>query len=192
MVRMVNSEPFRLPGLLRYLGPVRVDEFIGRLGDHTFVPRPFIYGNKISLKLLPNFEFGYGRTVTIGGQGGDPLTPGNFIASFFGRTSTHNRRPFRTGRQSCPDRLELSMSPRSTTIWFSYGDWYSDDDPIPFQAPPRSAFRPGVYITHFPGIPKLDLHIETREYPGGEDRYGRSHKREPELLQFALSRRLYK
>jgi Capsule assembly protein Wzi/PAP2 superfamily len=160
MVRMVNSEPFRLPGFLKYLGPVRLDQFIGRLGDHTFVPRPFIYGNKISLKLLPSFEFGFGRTVTIGGQGGDPLTAANFIASFFGRTSTH------TVGHSVPGDSHVQVDwtfnvPKVHNYLVFYGDWYSDDDPIPFQAPPRSAFRPGVYITHFPGIPKLDLHIET-------------------------------
>src|SRR5258706_3287475 len=31
MVRLVNSEPFHLPSVLQYLGPIRVDQFFGRL-----------------------------------------------------------------------------------------------------------------------------------------------------------------
>jgi hypothetical protein len=160
MVRLVNSEPIRLPGIFKYLGPVRLDQFIGRLGGHTFIPRPFIYGNKISLKLLPNFEFGFGRTVTLGGHGGDPFTADNFFLSFFGRTSSH------TAGGSVPGDSHVNVDwtfnvPKVHNYLVFYGDWYSDDDPIPFQAPPRSAFRPGIYITHFPGIPKLDFHVET-------------------------------
>jgi membrane-associated phospholipid phosphatase len=159
MVRLVNPEPFVLPGFLKYLGPVIFDQFIGRLEGNITVLHPFIYGSKISLKPFPGFEFSYGRTVTIGGQGGDPLTPENFLLSFFGRTSS-------TLGGSVPGDSHVNVDwtfnvPKVGNYLVFYGDWYSDDDPIPFQAPPRSAFRPGLYVTHFPGLPKLDLHVET-------------------------------
>jgi hypothetical protein len=159
MVRLVNSEPSRLPGFLKYLGPLSVDQFVGRLAAGTFIPHPFIYGTKISLKPIPNFEFGFGRTTTIGGRGGNPLTPGNFVDSFFGRTSNS------TAGQSVPgdNHVEVDWTfnvPKIRNYLVLYGDWYSDDDPIPFQAPTRSAYRPGFFITHFPGVPKLDFHLE--------------------------------
>lgn len=159
MVRLVKSEPERLPGPLQFLGPLSIDQFIGRLAGGTFVPRPYIYGTKISLKPLPSFEFGFGRTVTIGGHGGDPLTPGNFIDSYFGRLSNG------TAGHSVPGDNHVDVDwtfnvPKLRNYLILYGDWYSDDDPIPFQAPVRSAYRPGFYITHFPGVPKLDLHFE--------------------------------
>ena len=159
MVRLVNSEPTELPGFLKYLGPVTLDQFIGRLGGSTFVSRPFIYGSKISVKPFPNFEFGYGRTVTIGGKGGNPLTPANFLDSFFGRQSSS------TAGDSVPGDSHVQVDwtfnvPKVRNYLVLYGDWYSDDDPIPFQAPRRSAYRPGLYITHFPHIPKLDFHFE--------------------------------
>jgi hypothetical protein len=159
MVRMVNSEPSRLPGFLKYLGPLSVDQFIGRLEGGTFIPHPYIYGTKISLKPIPNFEFGYGRTTTIGGKGGDPLTPGNFVDSFFGRLSNG------TAGHSVPGDSHVAVDwtfnvPKVGNYLVLYGDWYSDDDPIPFQAPARSAYHPGFYITHFPGIPKLDFRVE--------------------------------
>jgi len=159
MVRLVNSEPTRLPGFLKYLGPVRVDQFIGRLGGDTFVRRPFIYGNKINFKPLPNLEFGYGRTVTIGGVGGDPLTPGNFFYSFFGLHSNS------TAGGSVPGDTHANFDwtfnvPKVRNYIVFYGDWYTDDDAIGITSSTRSAYRPGICITHFPGVSKLDLHME--------------------------------
>ena len=75
MVRLVNPEPFHLPSILRIFGPVRVDQFFGRLEGHPYVPRPFEYGQKLSFKPVPFLELGFARTVEIGGQGsGNPLT----------------------------------------------------------------------------------------------------------------------
>ncbi len=159
MVRVVNSEPSRLPGFLKYLGPMSFDQFIGQLQGGTFNPGRYEFGNKISLKPFPCFEFGYARTVTIGGKGGDPLTPGNFLDSFFGRTSSS------TAGGSVPGDSHVQINwtfnvPKVRNYLVLYGDWYSDDDPIPIEAPRRSAWHPGLYIPHFPHIPKLDLHLE--------------------------------
>jgi hypothetical protein len=41
-----------------------------------------------------------------------------------------------------------------------YGEVYADDDLIPWQNPPKNPYRPGIYITRIPGIPKLDFHME--------------------------------
>lgn len=164
MVRLVNSEPFRLPGILKYVGPVRVDQFIGRLEGHTVIPRPFIYGNKINFQPLPNLELGFGRTVTIGGKGGDPFTPSNFLHSFFGQVK---------GNAGVPGDSHTSFDwtfyvPKVRNYLVFYGDTYADDDFVPFFNPPKNPFRPGLYITRIPGIPKLDLHIEatSTESPG--------------------------
>jgi len=46
--------------------------------------------------------------------------------------------------------------------WLSlYSDSYSDDDPSPLASPRRSAMNPGLYLSHFPGISRLDLRIES-------------------------------
>src|SRR6202030_2057088 len=70
MVRLVNPEPFRLPGFLRHFGPVRVDQFFGRLEGHPYVARPFVYGQKFNIKPYPFLELGFGRRTMIGGTGG--------------------------------------------------------------------------------------------------------------------------
>ena len=84
MIRLVNPEPFLLPGFLRHLGPVRVDQFFGRLEGHPYVPQPFVFGQKINVKLFRFLELGFGRRSMLGGTGGDPFTTGNFLRSFVG------------------------------------------------------------------------------------------------------------
>src|SRR5258707_4805189 len=74
MVRLVNPEPFRLPSFLSHLGPVRVDQFFGRLVGHSYIPRPFGYWQKVNVKLFPFLELGFARRTLIGGKGADPLT----------------------------------------------------------------------------------------------------------------------
>ena len=157
MIRLVNPEPFELPGVLGFLGPVRMDQFIGRLGGHDFIPRPFIYGNKISFKPWSCLEIGLGRTVTIGGVGGNPLTPANFFYSFFGYN------PTTTG--STPGDGHSGMDwtfyvPGVHNYIVFYGEVYADDKLIAWEVPAKNPYRPGIYLTRFPGISKLDFHME--------------------------------
>jgi Capsule assembly protein Wzi/PAP2 superfamily len=157
MIRLVNPEPLELPGFFRFLGPVRMDQFIGRLGGHDFIPRPFIYGNKISFKPWSCLEIGLGRTVTIGGTGGNPLTPANFLYSFFGYA------PAALG--STPGDGHSGMDwtfyvPKVRNYIVFYGEVYSDDKLIAWEKPAKNPYRPGIYLTRFPGISKLDFHME--------------------------------
>lgn len=164
MARLLQSN-VHLPSFLKFLGPARIDNVFGRLGGHSFVPHPYIYGNKINFKPLPNLELGFGRTVTIGGKGGNPLTTKNFLLSFFGRTSQE--------LNSVPGDNHSSFDwtfyvPKVRNYLVFYGDLYADDDPVPFVNQPKNPYRPGIYVTRFPRLPKLDLHFEAAdtESPG--------------------------
>lgn len=157
MVRLVNPEPFLLPGILRHLGPMRVDQFFGRLEGHPYVPNPFVYGQKINLKPFSFLELGFGRRGIIGGIGGNPLTTGNFVRGFFGIVSPQ--------LGSVPGDTESEMDwtfyvPKVRNYIVLYGDAYAEDDILPIENPARNPWHPGIYITRFPGIPKLDLHVE--------------------------------
>jgi membrane-associated phospholipid phosphatase len=159
MVRIVKSD-LRLP----ILGPMRLDQFFGALRGHSFVPHPYIYGQKINFKPLACLELGFGRTITIGGRGGDPLTLANFADSFFGRVNKTN---------SVPGDTHTSLDwifhvPKTHNFLVFYGELYADDDPIPLQNPAKNPFRPGIFLTRFPGMPRLDLHVEaaSTESPG--------------------------
>ncbi len=164
MVRLVNPEPIHLPSFLRFFGPVRIDQFFGRLEGHPYVPRPFEYGQKISMKPLSFLELGFARTVTIGGPGsGNPLTSRFLLGSFFG---------IQYGG-SVPGDAHTEMDWTLYVPWVRnyivlYGDAYADDDLLPIKNPPKNPWRPGIYITRFPKLSKLDLHVESvsTEQPG--------------------------
>lgn len=155
MLRLTQSD-LRLPSFLRVLGPVRIDSFLGRLEGHSYIPQPYIYGNKISFKPLPNLELGFGRSVTIGGKGGTPLTTKNFLLSFLGQTNSNNDVP--GDSHSSFDWTFYVPKVRNYLVF--YGDLYADDDFVPFQNPPKNPFRPGIYLTRFPLLPRLDFHME--------------------------------
>jgi hypothetical protein len=157
MVRLVNPEPFRLPSFLEHLGPIRVDQFFGRLEGHPYVPRPFVYGQKINVKPFPFLELGFGRRSMIGGTGGNPLNATNLFHSLLGLT--------RSSINSVPGDNESEMDwvfyvPKVHNYIVLYGDAYAEDDILPVENPARNPWHPGIYLTRFPGIPKLDLHVQ--------------------------------
>lgn len=177
MVRVVNPEPFTLPGFLRHLGPVRIDNFFAREGAYppvvqpfvygqTYVSRPFVYGQKINVKLFPFLEFAFGRITQIGGEGGNPLTLRDFARSYLGLTDP------RLGKVPGSTESEVDWTfyvPKVRNYLVLYGDAYATDDWVPLQNPARNPWHPGLYITRIPGIPKLDFHIEgvSTEQQGG-------------------------
>jgi membrane-associated phospholipid phosphatase len=167
MARLVNPEPFELPSFLHFLGPMKFDQFFGRLEGHYYIRRPFLLGQKFSFKPLPSLEFGFGRTLEIGGQGpgATPLTAEQLAYGVFGRVYP--------GTNSVPGHSQSEFDwtfyvPRVGNYLVFYGDMYAADDPVPWFNPPKNPFRPGIYIPHFPKASKLDLHIEAAdtESPG--------------------------
>ena len=157
MVEIVNPEPLHLPLLLKFLGPTRIDQFLGRLAGRTDHANPWVFGQKISFKPLSCLEIGYGRITTIGGKGGDPFTLHNFVLSFFGQASQK--------LHSVPGDNDNEMDwtfyvPKVRNYIVLYGEVYAEDDFIAWVNIKASAFRPGIYITHIPNVPNLDLHIE--------------------------------
>ena len=162
MVRLVNSEPFQLPGFLRHLGSFKIDQFFGRLEGHPYIPRPFVYGQKISVKPFSFLELGFGRRNIIGGTGSDsPLTGNNLIHSFLGLATGGTA----TTPGSVPGDADTEMDwtfyvPKVRNYIVLYGDAYAEDDILPVENPARNPWHPGIYITRIPGIPKLDFHIE--------------------------------
>jgi hypothetical protein len=159
MVEVNNAEPIRLPLFLKFLGPVRVDHIIGRLANRTDHANPWIYGHKISFKPLSCLEIGYGRLTTIGGRGGDPFTIGNFFLSLFGQTS--NRLPGHSVPGENNNEMDWTFYvPKVHNYIVLYGEVFAYDDFVAWVRPAAYPFRPGIYLTRIPGMPRLDLHIE--------------------------------
>src|SRR6185437_8149291 len=70
MFKMDSIAPFQFPLLSKFLGPARIEFFLGRLSGHQWInsppnlhgpypsDQPFIHGNKISFMPTQNLEFG--------------------------------------------------------------------------------------------------------------------------------------
>src|SRR6266849_1105892 len=97
MLRVNRVSPFKFPGILSWLGPWRVESFLGQLAGHDFVfqtntglvgqfnqplvRQPFLDGARFSFKPLPDLELGFSVTAVFAG-GPTPLTLHTFAKSY--------------------------------------------------------------------------------------------------------------
>ena len=154
-------EPLHVPGLSRVIGPIRYDFLVGPLKGHTVPKDPWVHAEKISFKPTRDLEFGFERTVIWGGEGHVPITLHTFLRSFFSLDSVHSGLKFspqdpgaRFGALDFSYRLPF---PRN---WLTlYTDMEAHDTVSPIFAG-HAAYRPGLYLSHFPGVPKLDMRVE--------------------------------
>ncbi len=161
-LRINRTLPLEIPLLSKLIGPIRYDNFFGRLAGNQFPPDPFIYGQKLSIHPTVNLEMGFSRDATFAGKGLEPLTFHTFFKSFTSLTSGTNKNfnPHDTpgARHANFDfRYKVPFLRNWLTL---YTDSFVHDDVSPLDAPRRAAVVPGIYLSRFPGIPKLDLHVE--------------------------------
>jgi len=174
MFRINRVSPFRLPSVLGWLGPIRVEWFLGQFDGHQFVfqtdtgivgqfgrpldRQPFLQGQKISLKPTPNFEFSVSSTTVFAGGPG-ALTLHTLLRSYSLGNTFYQGGPDDPGDR----RSGVDFSYRIPGIrqWLTfYGDAFTEDEFSPVAYPRKSAIRGGLYMPRIPGIPKLDLRLE--------------------------------
>jgi membrane-associated phospholipid phosphatase len=159
MFHMDRVPPFRLPWIGRFLGPMRTDSFFGQLQGNLLSPAPYFHGEKISFKPTPNLEFGFTRTVEVGGEG-RPFTLDRLFLTYFSVTS-YGVKPAAKDPGKRDGGFDFSYRVPFLRKWLTiYNDSISADDPSPLAAPRRAGFSPGFYLAQFPKIPKLDLRVE--------------------------------
>jgi hypothetical protein len=156
MFRIVNAEPLEPTGLLRFLGQVRIDQFIGQLSGHWYTQNPMVIGQKLTIKPVSFLELGFGRTYMLGGAPGAAVNIGNISRGLFALKGPDGSVP---GDNRSEFDWNLRVPGLHNYVVF-YGDSFADDDGLPLQNPPRNPWRPGIYITRFPGLAKLDLHFD--------------------------------
>lgn len=163
MLRINRVLPLRIPGISRLLGPLRYDNFFGKLSGHNFPADPYMYGNKISFQPTENFEFGFSRTAVFAGQGKTPLTFGTFGHSFISANDvpvSDKGTPRDPGARH--GSFDFSYRLPFLRHWVTlYSEAVAHDEPNPIAAPRRAAIVPGIYISHFPRLPNLDLRVES-------------------------------
>jgi hypothetical protein len=172
MFRINRVSPFKLPSILGWMGPIRVEWFLGQLTGHELVRddtaglvgqlgrsldrQPLLQGLKISFKPTSNFEFSVNETTVFVG-GPTPLDWHNFYKSytaFFAGGEGVDITDPRSG-------VDFSYRVPGLRKWLTfYGDAFTEDEYSPLGYPRKSAIEGGIYIPQIPGIPKLDLRLE--------------------------------
>jgi hypothetical protein len=162
--RINRVEPLYIPWFSWLFGPIRYNFFVGSLKGHTYYNSPWIHSEEIELHPCADFQFGFQRSVIWGGEGHVPVTLHTFLRSFFSFQDT----------ESNPVSKQTSADPgaRFSTFNFAwrlpffthsltlYTDSIVHDDVTPPSAPRRAAYRPGIYLSQFPHLHRLDLRVE--------------------------------
>ena len=174
-------EPLHIPLLSRITGPFRYEFLFGSLRGHTLMTNPayvanpspnvanvinpgdpWVHVEEVSFKPTPNFELGFERTALFGGEGHSPVTLHTFLKSFF---SVRNVSAAEKNGPGDPGArfgaFQGSYRLPFVRNWLTfYADSEVHDDVSPIDAPRRAAWRPGLYLSHVPGIPRLDFRVE--------------------------------
>ena len=175
-------EPLYIPFLSRLTGPFRYEFLVGELQGHTLMRNPlstssnlatqpnvispgnpWVHVEQVSLKPTANFELGFERTAIFGGEGHSPVTMHTFLKSFFSLTAPMDA-SIKYGRKDPGARFGAFNATYRLPFVRNWLTFYTDgevhDDISPIDAPRRASWRPGLYLAHVPGIPRLDLRVE--------------------------------
>ena len=156
--RINRVEPINIKYLSRWLGPVRYDFFYGSLKGHTDPNDDWAHSDMFSFQPTANFQFGFQRTVIFGGKGHEPVTIRTFLKGFFDTNDTNG------GEKGSRDDPGARFSafdfsyrlPFVRNYLTLYADSEVHDDLTPVSAPRRAAYRPGIYLSQFPGLKRLE------------------------------------
>ncbi len=156
--KISTVSPIRLPGILRYLGEIRGEMVIGKLGGQAYTWRPWFNAQKISFKLTDDLEMGFTRWSQFGGVG-NPIT-----ADLFWRNlTTTSSQAGKPGNYPGEVKGGFDFKYRIPGLrnWLTlYSDSYSDDDPSPLASPRRAGVSPGLYLSHVPGFARWEFRVE--------------------------------
>lgn len=174
MFRINRVSPFKLPSVLGWLGPMRLEFFLGQLSGQQFMqlngpvgsfvgtlhPQPMIHGERFTFKPTQNFEFGFSRTVIFAGEQ-VPFTLESFKNSMFSLSTSNGGAANPADPGDRRSGMDWSYRVPKFRNWLTfYGDAFTDDEISPIAYLDRSAIRGGLYLSRLPGISKLDLRVE--------------------------------
>lgn len=190
MFRVNRVTPFTLPSFLGFLGPMRVEAFIGQYSGYQFAltpsglaggygqslnPQPVDHGERISFKPTSNLEIGLSRTTDYGGPG-YPLTVHTFLRSVFSASNSNPGQANKPGaRRSGLDFSYRIPGMRNGTTFYAEG-LAEHDEISPLFGPDVASWLAGIYVPRLPRVPKLDFRVEggytDPPYSGGDVAHG--------------------
>jgi hypothetical protein len=161
-LRINRVTPLRIPILSELTGPFRYEFLFGSLKGHRSPNAPWIHAQKFSFKPTRNLEFGFSRVVVFAGKDEVPLTFGTFWHSFISFSNVPLAE--KVGRMDPGSRhssFDFTWRLPWVRNWLTlYSDSIVHDDASPISAPRHAAVNPGLYLSHVPKLPHVDLRAE--------------------------------
>lgn len=177
-LRYTTTRPHPIP-LFHWLGTYRFDLVAGKLSGHHYPARPLFDGGKLDLNIGKNIELSITRWSLLCGVG-HPCNLHAFVRNLESTRSTGINGGGGSGGYGDPtdpgDRksgFDFRVRPpgRLGKIVTIYADSYADDELMPLMDPNRSAYSTGIYLARLPGLPQMDLRVEsdsTNPYEGDQ------------------------
>ena len=151
MVRLVNPEPFALPGFLA-ASRSGANRSVLWASRRASIRSPAVrLRTKDQCQAVPVAGARFRTTSMIGGEGGDPLTPENFIHSFVG-VQTSPATDFRAGRQRIRNGLDVLCAQGAELHRPLRGCLRGRRHACRSRIRREIPGIPGIYITRFPGF----------------------------------------
>lgn len=166
-VKFGSAEPFRLPWVFDYIGPIKATTFVGQLESNRDYPNAYVGGYRLSLAPSRFLEIGHGRAYQFGGDGKDYGIK-DFPGTVF-QTTTSEGVDDRNGPRNINNLLSLDITVRIPNVdryifiardMSIYGEMGWDDTRKGFIYPKDPGGLVGTYLTGFLGDPKLDFRLE--------------------------------
>ena len=179
-IRINRVDPLYIPFVSRFIGTIRYDFFVGSLQGHTYPQHPYAHSEVIAFAPTKDLQFSFQRTIVWGGKGHEPVTLHTFLKGFFDTSDTtvdekYSRDDPGARFSSATFSYRLPFVRKYVTL---YTDSTTHDDLFPIGAPRRAGWRPGIYFSQIPRVPKLDLRVEgtytdyvTSRSTGGQGNY---------------------
>ncbi len=165
-VRLSPAEPFRLPWIFRYLGPMKITTLVAQLDEHRDFPHAKVSGLRLDLSPSRFVELGFNRMFQFGGRGRPSPSAGQFLKLlFFNQGSdlgvndplqVNNVMSFDVNVR-IPDVERYIRIARDMSLYLDFG---YDDTRGGILVPKQPGGIVGAYLTGIFGDPKLDLRVE--------------------------------
>ena len=159
MFRISREAPFEIPGVSRILGPMKLEFFVGKLVRKSVsCLAPFSMARNSASSPHP--------TLSLASLGRErwqvldvPTTPKAIWLSYTSLTSSVYFGAINPGKRTAG--FDFNYRVPYLRDWLTiYTDSLSTDNVSPFADLRRAAFSPGIYLTRFPKLSKLDLRVE--------------------------------
>jgi hypothetical protein len=146
-LRLQNIHPNLLPGFLRYLGQFRYQLFFGQLDGDRYNAHPWIDGQILSFKPLPNFEFGLTHAIAFGGRFNDNYS----LSGFIGRATGFSTGSITNGNTNSRGSIYIKFDfPRLRNLQV-YQEMLGEDN-LTSEVPIVGRFLPFLSVSYQGGI----------------------------------------